>query len=64
MKDWLNTNPNGSKDVFETYFKALPVPAKKVCDQYFPSLLTLILLCTQIFKDQANAAVCIPAFCA
>jgi hypothetical protein len=64
MKDWLHANPNGSKDAFEKYFKGLPAPAKKVCDQYFPSLLTLILLCTQIFKDQANAAVRISAFCA
>jgi hypothetical protein len=30
MKDWLEENPNGLKDAFEEYFKALPVDVKKV----------------------------------
>jgi hypothetical protein len=31
MKEWLDENPNGSKDAFETYFKALTPEVKKVC---------------------------------
>jgi hypothetical protein len=57
MTDWLRENPNGSKDVFEKHFKTLTTDVKKVCDQSFPSLLLLILLCTQIYKDQASAVV-------
>jgi hypothetical protein len=30
MKDWLEQNPNGSKDGFESYFKALSPDEKKV----------------------------------
>jgi hypothetical protein len=57
MTDWLRENPNGSKDAFKKYFDTLPADVKKVRDKYFPSLLTLILLCTQIYKDRAKAAV-------
>ena len=57
MIDWLRENPNGSKDVFEKHLKALPADVKKVRDQSFLSLLSLILLCTQIYKDRASAAV-------
>jgi hypothetical protein len=56
MKEWLIENPNGSKDAFEKYFKAIPANIKKVCGDSLPSILTLIL-CMQIFKDRANAAV-------
>ena len=57
MTDWLHENPNSSKDAFEKHFKALPADLKKVHDQSFPSLLTLDLLCTQIYKDRASAAI-------
>jgi hypothetical protein len=40
MKDWLEDNPNGLKDAFETYFKALPPEVRKVSN--FPSPLPLI----------------------
>jgi hypothetical protein len=30
MKDWLEENPNGLKDAFEKYFKALPENVRKV----------------------------------
>jgi hypothetical protein len=30
MKDWLEENPNGLKDAFEQYFKALPADVRKV----------------------------------
>jgi hypothetical protein len=30
MKDWLEENPNGLKDAFEKYYKALPADAKRV----------------------------------
>lgn len=30
MRDWLERNPNGLKDAFETYFKTLPADVKKV----------------------------------
>lgn len=56
MKDWLQENPNGSKDAFEKYFKALSADVKKV-SQSLPSLLLLIILCTQMYKNQANVAV-------
>lgn len=36
MKNWLHENPNGSKDAFEKYFRALPADVKKVRDQPFP----------------------------
>jgi hypothetical protein len=42
MKDWLDENPNGSKDAFEKYYKALDTDIKKVCDASFPTLLILI----------------------
>lgn len=29
MKDWLENNPNGMKDAFEQYFKALPADGRK-----------------------------------
>ena len=29
MKDWLEENPNGTKDAFELFFKALPADARK-----------------------------------
>jgi hypothetical protein len=57
MMDWLCENPNGSKDTFEKHFKALPADVKKVCNQSFLSFLSLILLCTQIYKDWASVAI-------
>ncbi len=58
MKDWLEENPNGSKDAFELYFKALPPDLRKVSDQYISSFpLILISTCTQTYKDQAATAV-------
>ncbi len=30
MKDWIEENPNGLKDMFELYFKALPMNVRKV----------------------------------
>jgi hypothetical protein len=30
MKEWLEQNPNGSKDAFEKHFKALSQDEKKV----------------------------------
>jgi hypothetical protein len=30
MKEWLEENPNGSKDAFERYFKTLPADVSKV----------------------------------
>jgi hypothetical protein len=65
MKDWLHDNPNGLKNAFEKYSKrSLQLPKKYMIN--FPSLLSLpvILLHAQIYKDQANAAVRIPIFCA
>jgi hypothetical protein len=47
MKDWLEENPNGLKDAFERYFKALPVDARKVsnCSGFwFTPFLTLICM--------------------
>jgi hypothetical protein len=32
MKDWLEQNPNGSKNAFEEYFKALTPDVIKVCN--------------------------------
>jgi hypothetical protein len=57
MIDWLCKNPNGLKDTFEKHFKALSANVKKVCDQSFLSLLSLILLCMQIYKDWASATI-------
>jgi len=64
MIDWLHKNPNGSKDMFEKHLKALPADIKKVHDQSFLSLLLLILLCMQIYKDWASAAIHILVLCA
>jgi hypothetical protein len=33
MKDWLQENPDGLKDAFEQYFKALPAEARKVSNR-------------------------------
>jgi hypothetical protein len=38
MKDWLEENPNGLKDAFEKYFKALPKNVKKVSNAMVVSL--------------------------
>jgi hypothetical protein len=43
MKDWLEQNPGGSKDVFEKYFKALTEDAKKVGNNSLCSIVQLIL---------------------
>ena len=46
MKEWLDENPNGSKDAFETYFKALtPDIKKKYKDLALTAVCTLIHLC-------------------
>jgi hypothetical protein len=38
MKDWLEENPNGSKDSFDQYFKALPADVRKVSNNLsYPS---------------------------
>jgi hypothetical protein len=34
MKDWLEENPDGLKDMFELYFKALTMDVRKVRNQY------------------------------
>jgi hypothetical protein len=61
MKDWLEENPNGSKDAFELYFKDLTVDVRKVRNRYILSFpLILILTCMQTYKDWAAAAVCVP----
>ena len=45
MKDWLNDNPNGLKDAFEQYFKALPVDIRKVSNNsHFPFPLALVIM--------------------
>jgi hypothetical protein len=59
MKDWLQVNPNGSKEAFEKYFKALSADAKKVCYQPIPISSSTDRLRTQIYKNQATEAVCI-----
>ncbi len=65
MKDWLEENPNGLKEVFEQYFKTLPADARKVSNHRrfpFPPILTLV--CMQIYKDHATAAVGVLVSCA
>jgi hypothetical protein len=58
MKDWLEENPDGLKDAFEQYFKALPPDVRKVSnDSNFTFPLTLTLLFMQIYKERATAAV-------
>lgn len=58
MQDWLEENPNGLKDTFEKYFKALSENVRKVSscsNSPFPFALTL--LCVQTYKDHASVAV-------
>jgi hypothetical protein len=45
MKDWLEENPDGTKDSFERYFKALPADVRKVSNHSnfpFPPTLTRV----------------------
>jgi hypothetical protein len=45
MKDWLNDNPNGLKDAFEQYFKALPPDIRNVSNHSrFPFPLALVIM--------------------
>ena len=63
MKDWLEENPNGLKDVFEQHFKVLPVDARKVSNpSSFSFLPTLALVHLQMYKDCATAAVHVITF--
>ena len=48
MKEWLEQNPNGSKDAFEKYFKALTQDVKKVCDDTNDSFPFLDVPSTEI----------------
>jgi hypothetical protein len=58
MKDWLGENPNGLKDAFEQYFKALPADVRKVSNHSnFSFSLALTLVCVQTYNDRATAAV-------
>ena len=58
MKEWLEENPNGSKDAFEQYFKALSASVRKVSScSYSPFPVALTLFCVQTYKDRASAAV-------
>jgi hypothetical protein len=66
MKDWLGENPNGLKDAFEQYFKALPADVRKVSNHTgsnFPFSLALTLVCVQTYNDRATAAVRVSVLC-
>lgn len=60
MKEWLERNPNGSKDAFEKHFKALSQDEKKVCYtvvQTIHFVLIIPFIVTQKYKFLAVAAV-------
>jgi hypothetical protein len=38
MKDWLEQNPDGSKDAFDRHFKVLSQEDRKVCDTALQTL--------------------------
>jgi hypothetical protein len=65
MKDWLEENPNGLKDAFEQYFKALPPDVRKVSiHSNFTFAFVLTPVCTQTYKERATAAVRVSIVCA